>query len=70
MLQECKRAWEKAGNTYSYDDLTKLAVENGPAVVHLCLEDARFTSMYEMPEKIAAYCRETGQPEPKTAGQS
>jgi rhamnulokinase len=69
VLQECKRAWEAAGQTYSYDDLTRLAVENGPAIAHICLEDARFVSHGEMPDKITAYCRETGQPEPKTAGQ-
>ena len=69
VLQECKRAWEAAGQNFSYDDLTKLAVENGTANAHLCLEDARFTSLGEIPQKITAYCRETGQPEPKTPGQ-
>ncbi len=69
VLQECKRTWEAAGQTYTYDDLTKLAVENGPANSHIRLEDARFVTHDEMPDKIAAYCRETGQTEPRTAGE-
>src|SRR5262249_3953019 len=69
VLQECRRAWEAEGNVYDYDQLTKMAVENGPAKSHLCLEDTRFISAGDMPAKIVAYCRETGQPEPKTPGE-
>lgn len=69
VLQECKRSWEAVGQAFSYDDLTKLAVDNGPAASHICLEDQRFLNKGDMPEKIVAYCRETGQPEPKSTGQ-
>jgi rhamnulokinase len=69
VLQECRRAWEAAGQKYSYDDLTRLAVENGPAKAHFSLDDPRFVSAGEMPEKITAYCRETSQPVPSTPGQ-
>ena len=69
VLQECKRSWEAAGKNYNYDDLTKFAVENGPAASHICLEDPRFLLPGDMPEKITAYCRETGQAEPATPGQ-
>ncbi|HUB65854.1 MAG TPA: rhamnulokinase family protein [Candidatus Methylacidiphilales bacterium] len=69
ILQECRRAWETAGQKYSYDDLTRLASENGPAPAHFSLDDSRFLSPGDMPEKIAAYCRETNQPIPSTPGQ-
>jgi rhamnulokinase len=69
VLQECRRAWEAAGQKFDYDQLTKLAIESGPAKAHLCLEDERFLGAGQMPEKIVAYCRETGQPEPKTPGE-
>lgn len=69
VLQECRRAWEAAGQSFTYDDLTKLAVENGPATAHFSLNDARFLTAGDMPNKISAYCRETGQPVPTTPGQ-
>ncbi|HUB67699.1 MAG TPA: rhamnulokinase family protein [Candidatus Methylacidiphilales bacterium] len=69
VVQECRRAWEAAGQTYSCDDLARLASEAGPAKSHLALDDPRFYEPGEMPEKIAAFCRETGQPVPATPGE-
>jgi rhamnulokinase len=69
VLQECRRAWEAAGQACTYDELTRVAVENGPAAAHISLNDARFLSPGNMPEKIAAFCRETSQPVPATPGQ-
>jgi rhamnulokinase len=69
VLQECRRAWEAAGQSFTYEDLTKLAVENGPAGAHISLRDARFLSPGDMPGKITAFCRETAQPIPATPGQ-
>ena len=69
VLQECRRAWEAAGQSLTYEDLTRLAFENGPALAHISLNDARFLSPGGMPEKITAFCRETAQPPPITTGQ-
>ncbi|MCE0499573.1 MAG: rhamnulokinase [Methylacidiphilales bacterium] len=69
LVQECRRDWEAAGLKYSYDDLTRLAVENGPAAAHLSLGDPRFVSTGGMPEKIAAHCREKSLPVPTAPGQ-
>jgi rhamnulokinase len=69
VVQECRRDWEAAGQAYSYDDLTRLAVESGPAKSHISLDDPRFVSTGGMPEKIAAHCREAGRPIPSTPGQ-
>jgi rhamnulokinase len=69
VLQECRRAWEAAGQSFTYDELTRLAVENGPANAHISLQDARFLSPGGMPEKMASFCRETTQPAPATPGQ-
>jgi len=68
VLQECRRAWEAAGQKFSYDELTQLATGNGPANAHLDLNDPRFLSPGDMPEKIAAFCRETAQPVPAQPG--
>ncbi len=69
VLQECRRAWEAGGQKFTYDDLTSLAKESGPARAHLSLRDPRFVAPGDMPEKIIAFCRETGQPVPSTPGQ-
>ncbi len=69
VLQECRRAWEAAGQSFTYEELTRLGVENGPADAHISLGDARFLSPGDMPDKITAFCRETAQPTPATPGQ-
>jgi rhamnulokinase len=69
VLQECRRAWEAAGQSFAYEELTRMAVENGPAGAHISLGDVRFLSPGDMPEKITAFCRETAQPIPATPGQ-
>ncbi len=69
VLQECRRAWEAAGQVYTYEELTRLAVESGPAAAHISMGDARFLSPGDMPQKITAFCNETGQPAPATPGQ-
>lgn len=69
VLQECRRAWEAAGQSFTYEELTRQATENGPATAHLSLKDPRFVSPGDMPQKIAAFCRETHQPVPVTPGQ-
>ena len=69
VLQECRRAWEADGQVYTYEELTKLAVENGPATAHISMSDARFLSPGDMPQKITAFCQETSQIAPATTGQ-
>jgi rhamnulokinase len=69
VLQECRRAWEASGHAFTYDQLTQMAVENGPAAAHISLHDTRFLSPGDMPDKITAFCLETGQPAPAQPGQ-
>jgi rhamnulokinase len=69
VLQECRRAWEAAGQDFTYEELTRLAVKSGPASAHISMKDARFLSPGDMPQKITAFCQETGQPAPVTPGQ-
>jgi rhamnulokinase len=68
VLQECRRAWESSGQSFTYEQLTALALENGPAAAHLSLQDARFLSPGDMLHKIVAFCHETGQPAPTSPG--
>ncbi len=69
LLHDCRRAWAAAGQNYSEDQLTRMALESGPAKSHLYPEDHRFSGPGSLPEKIAAYCRETGEPVPVKPGE-
>ncbi len=68
IVQECRRAWQAAGQDLSYDELTRLAAEAKPHVSLIDPTDPRFGAPGDMPQKIAAYCRETGQPVPESVG--
>ena len=69
LVQECRREWTRAGKAYSYDDLTRLAAE-APAFGSLVdPADSRFLPPGDMPSRIQAFCRETGQTVPETKGE-
>jgi rhamnulokinase len=68
LVQECRRAWEREGQSYSYDELTGLARES-PACVSLVNPDASsFILPANMPAALADFCRRTGQPVPDGPG--
>lgn len=69
IVQECRRAWQKEGKDYSYEDLTRLASEAKPLRFFINPNAQRFIKPDNMPDKVAAYCRETGQEMPKTPGE-
>jgi len=64
ILQECRR-WEGTDGSLTYDDLTRIASQASAFRSLINPNAARFLKPGGMPEKIAAYCRETGQPEPR-----
>src|SRR5207249_258737 len=68
LVQECRRSWERAGNTYSYDDLTRLAEASPPFTSIVDPDDASFLLPADMPRALAEFCRKSGQPEPKEPG--
>lgn len=68
ILQECRRAWQAAGQDLSYDEITRLAGEAPPLAALIDVDDPRFAAPGQMPEKIAAFCRETGQAPPAGVG--
>jgi rhamnulokinase len=68
ILQECRREWAAAGKEYDYATLAKLAGEAAPLQALINPNADRFLKPGDMPGKIAAYCRETGQQPPATHG--
>src|SRR5262245_50030568 len=68
LVQECRRAWEKAGTFYSYDELTQLAEAAPPFVSLVNPDDAAFMLPPSMPAALGDFCRRTGQPAPAEPG--
>lgn len=68
LVQECRRAWDKAGKTYSYEELMRLADAAPPFVSLVNPDDAAFILPPSMPDALADYCRTTGQPAPLEPG--
>ena len=69
LIQECRREWAKAGENYNWDQIVALA-QAAPALRSIVdPDDAPFFGAGDMPEKIRAYCRRTGQHLPQTVGE-
>jgi rhamnulokinase len=68
LVQECRREWAAAGTEFDYAVLTDLAAQAPPFVSLINPADPRFIAPGGMPGKIAAFCRERGQPVPATPG--
>ena len=68
LIQESRRYWAKAGKKMEFAELEQLAIAAAPFVSLINPDDARFLSPDNMPEKIADFCRETGQPVPADIG--
>jgi rhamnulokinase len=69
LLEECKRAWAKAGQDYDHPALMRLAREAPAKVAMLDPDDPPFFTPGDMPAKIEAYCKRTGQRSPATVGE-
>ncbi len=66
VLQECRRAWAKAGSEYTYAELTGHASEAKPIDTILDLD--QFISPGEHPERIRQFCVLSGQEVPSDVG--
>jgi rhamnulokinase len=69
ILQESRREWARQGRELDYAALTREAQDAEPFRSLIDPRAARFLKPGDMPQKIVAYCRETGQPAPETPGQ-
>ena len=70
IIQECKKFWDENVKLYSYDELTEIALKYGTANFRIDPDDLRFLKPGliddNMPDRIKAYCHETGQKIPET----
>jgi rhamnulokinase len=67
VLQECRREWRAAGHDLGYPELVDLA-RQAPSGSVVNPDHTDFLRPGDMPARIAAYCRRTGQPEPDGIG--
>jgi rhamnulokinase len=68
LVQECRRAWERAGTTYSYDELMRQAETAPPFASLVNPDDPSFILPANMPAALADFCRRHGQPAPASVG--
>jgi rhamnulokinase len=69
LVQECRRDLARAGEDFTYAELTQLAEAAEPFRTLVDPAHASFETPGEMRSKIAAYARSTGQPPPESPGQ-
>ena len=68
LLQECRRAWERAGQAYPWPDLVTLAEQAAPLRSLVDPDAPELLNPGDMPEAIRAACRRTGLPAPDSVG--
>lgn len=68
IVQECRRAWEKAGQSFKFEDLVIEANQVAPFHCLIDPDDPVFMSPGDMPMRVQDYCRTTGQPVPESPG--
>jgi rhamnulokinase len=68
LVQECRRDWMKNGKEFSYAELTKAAASATPQAALIDPDHGPFGAPGEMPAKIDAFCKRTGQTPPSDVG--
>jgi len=69
LVQECRRQWERDGDIYDYTTLTRLASEASAFKCMIDPDHEPFSKPGQMPQKIAAFCKKTGQKSPSSVGE-
>lgn len=69
LVQECRRVWDQAGQSFSFGELAEMAEKAKPFVALIDPDDPSFINPGDMPGRINDYCRKSGQPELNEPGQ-
>lgn len=69
IIQQSRATWAAQGTKYPYDELTALAAQAEPFRSLIDPDHPDFLTPGDMPARIQAFCRRTGQPEPDSVGQ-
>ncbi len=68
--QESRRQWKREGKSYTFDELSAAAAEAQPLRSLINPFDPIFTPEGNMPQRIAEYCKKTGQAVPESVGET
>ncbi len=69
LIQETRRDLAKSDRKYSYNELEMLARESESFRSFIDPDSPELSAHGNLPDKIRAYCKNTGQPVPETVGQ-
>ena len=67
--QESRRQWKREGKIFTFDQLTDLALASKPFGCIINPDDQSFSAPGDMPGRIAAFCKKTGQHVPENEGE-
>lgn len=68
LVQECRRSWKRAGQEFSYQELTRLAACAAPLQAFVEPDDAALVAPDNMAEALRDFCAKSGQNLPEDAG--
>jgi rhamnulokinase len=68
LIQQTRHTWANAGQELSYDQIAVEAEARDPFVSLVDPDATEFLAPGDIPARIRAFCRETGQPEPISVG--
>lgn len=68
LIQECRRIWQQQGREYSFEELRALALKAEPFAALIDPDHPAFAAPGDMPARIEAFCRRTGQKPPADPG--
>ena len=68
IVQECRRVWARAGEEFTYTELTTMAENATPFVSIVDPDDESFLRPGDMPARLREFCTQTGQPVPEDKG--
>lgn len=69
LIQESRRQWAREGQSYSYADLERLALEAAPFRCFIDPDAPEFVPRGDIPTRVQEYCRKSGQYVPQTVGE-
>jgi rhamnulokinase len=69
LVQQSRATWKANGIDYSYEDLTRMALDAPPFRSLIDPDHADFFAPGDMPTRIRAYCERNQQPVPESPGQ-